>query len=64
MLSLRGYGSLENRTGPRRRSPAASHNEIIAENRCATLNQTNEKTNFTVDIYNDFIHLIFSREPN
>mgnify|MGYP003137432957 FL=1 len=33
MLSLRGYGSLENRTGPRRRSPAANHNEIIAENR-------------------------------
>ena len=31
MLSYRGSGSLENRTGPRRRSPAASHNEIIAE---------------------------------
>ena len=29
MISFRGYGSLENRTGPRRRSPAASHNEII-----------------------------------
>ena len=39
MLSLRGLGSLENRTGQRRRSPAASHNEIIAENVSTNLNQ-------------------------
>ncbi len=37
MLSYRDSDSLENRTGPRRRSPAASHNEIIAENRCIQL---------------------------
>lgn len=36
MISSCGLGSLENRTGQRRRSLAASHNEIIAENRCAS----------------------------
>ncbi len=42
MLSLRSFGSLENRIGPRRRSPAASHNEIIAENRWQTFKQNAE----------------------
>lgn len=40
MLSYRGHGSLENRTGLRRRSPAASHNEIIAETVICKLNKS------------------------
>lgn len=33
MISFQCFSSLENRTGTRRRSPADSHNEIIAGGR-------------------------------